>query len=150
MEPVGIAKNSPTLGTTPNPTSGSIGDTLQDSATLTGGFNPTGNIDFKLFDPTDSTCSGTAAHSESVPLSGSSASTVTGFVANAAGTWNWTADYAGDTNSNSASSGCGQEAVVITVITPSAITLTLVDTGLVGVNRTGTIDVTLPSPAPSV
>jgi uncharacterized repeat protein (TIGR01451 family) len=37
-------------------------------------------------------------------------STVT---ADSAGTWNWTADFSGDSNNNPASSGCGEESVVI-------------------------------------
>ena len=57
-----VTKANPSLGTTPTPTSGTIGVTLQDSATLTGAFNPTGKIDFKLFDPTDPDCT-TPVHS---------------------------------------------------------------------------------------
>jgi hypothetical protein len=50
-EPVEVGPVSPTLTTQTNESSGSIGDTLTDTATLTNGFNPTGTISFYLFAP---------------------------------------------------------------------------------------------------
>jgi uncharacterized protein (DUF2141 family) len=121
-EQVAIAKASPTLGTTPSPSSGSIGATLNDSATLTGASSPTGNIDFKLFPPSDGLCAGTPVFSQSVALTGSSAATTGGYVSLVAGTYRWTADYAGDANNNSASSGCQAEQVTIGKNSPTAAT----------------------------
>src|SRR6476646_5199961 len=114
-----VIKASPSISTTPSETSGSVGDLLNDSATLTGGsnFDGTGKITFKLYGPSDPTCAGTPAYTEQVtanhnspPNYATSNSTVT---ADTAGTWNWTADFSGDGNNNSASSGCGEESVVI-------------------------------------
>lgn len=108
-----VTPANPTLPTTPNPSSGAIGATLNDSATVTGGFNPTGTVTFNLYGPDDAGCT-TSIFSETVGLdAGGSASTTTGFTTVAAGTYEWTADYSGDGNNNSASSGCGAETVTI-------------------------------------
>src|SRR5439155_1584129 len=51
-EDVAIAANTPTITTTTSPPSGSIGDTLTDSATLSGSTTDAGGtIDFFLFVP---------------------------------------------------------------------------------------------------
>jgi uncharacterized repeat protein (TIGR01451 family) len=114
-----VIKASPSIVTTPSETSGSVGDLLNDSASLTGGsnFDGTGTITFNLYGPSDPNCDGTPAYTETVtadhnspPDYVTSNSTVT---ADTAGTWNWTADFSGDGNNNSTSSGCGEESVVI-------------------------------------
>ena len=38
------------------------------------------------------------------------------------GTYNWTADYSGDDNNNKASSGCGEEALVVEAAAPTVLT----------------------------
>jgi hypothetical protein len=113
-EEVTVTKATPTLSTTPNPTSGTVGVTaLNDSATLSGGFSPTGSIVFSLWDP-DQTCgTGTPRFSVSVALTANSATTTTGPVADKVGTWRWTASYAGDANNDPASSPCTAELVTI-------------------------------------
>jgi len=106
-----FAKVSPTISTTPNPANGTVGDMLNDTATLSGGFSPTGSVTFKLYPPADSTCSGTASYTDadaSAPYA-----TSPGFASNAAGVWHWTADYAGDANNNATSSGCTAEPVTV-------------------------------------
>ena len=114
-----VAKASPTIATTANPTSGALNTTLQDSATLTGASNldGTGSITFYLYAP-GTTCAtdGTGAtYSETVSdITSSTASTTTGYVADQAGTWNWVAVFSGDGNNNGAHSACGDEAVTIT------------------------------------
>lgn len=117
-----VNKASPTLPTTPNPSEGEIGDTLNDSATVTGGYNPTGTVTFTLWGPDDVDCDGTSIFSEIVTLSGGSASTTTGHTVTAAGTYAWTASYSGDANNNTATSGCTDEEVVIAKNSPDAIT----------------------------
>jgi hypothetical protein len=107
-----VGKASPTIATTPNPTTAPIGTTLNDTATLSGGNSPTGSVTFSLFAPTDQTCSGTAAYTETDTTS--PYATVTGFAGNVVGTWHWTAHYAGDTDNNPADSLCADEAVTVT------------------------------------
>ncbi len=112
-------KASPTISTTPS-AGGVIGTVLNDTATLSGGSSPTGSVTFKLFPPSDATCAGTAAYTftdATAPYA-----TTPGFTSDAAGTWHWTADYAGDANNNPASSGCAAEPVVITKISSSTAT----------------------------
>ncbi len=110
-EQVVITLASPSISTTPNPASGDVGVTLNDTATLSGGSSPTGNVTFKLFAPSDPTCSGAAVFEQTdgtAPYA-----TTGGYVSLVAGTYHWTADYAGDANNSSASSGCAAEPVVI-------------------------------------
>jgi hypothetical protein len=137
-EQVVIGKSAPTLGTTPSPTSGIIGATLNDSATLSGASNPTGSITFYLFSPGDNCAdTGTAVYTETVALSGNSASTTGGGtgsnIATLAGTYHWLATYPGDANNNPASSTCGDEPVVIGKNAPNLTTNTTPDSGKIGV-----------------
>jgi hypothetical protein len=121
---------APGITTVPNPTAGNVNDALNDKATLTGGFNPTGTITFELFSPSDPSCSGTPVYSEDVTVNGNGDYVATGGgtgsnVASSAGTWNWVASYtSGDANNNDVSSACGAESMVITQPTNSQITPT--------------------------
>ncbi len=113
---------SPTIGTTPNPGTATVGAILNDSATLTGGSNPTGNIVFNLYGPSDTTCAGPALYNQTVAVSGAAATTSPGFTTAAVGTYRWTASYSGDTYNNSVSSGCQAEQVTVNKATPSIVT----------------------------
>ncbi|MGE5297637.1 MAG: hypothetical protein ACM3KM_00550 [Acidobacteriaceae bacterium] len=105
-----VGKSSPTILTTPS-AGGPIGTVLNDTATLSGGSSPTGNVTFKLFPPSDLTCSGTEVFSQ---VDGTAPyETGPGYTSLVAGTYHWTADYAGDANNNPVSSGCTLEPVVI-------------------------------------
>jgi hypothetical protein len=86
-----------------------------DNFTLSGGFNPTGSITFNLYDPSDATCSGTPALTQTVTVSGNGtySTTNTTFVASAEGTWRWASSYTGDGNNEPASSACGVEQFTI-------------------------------------
>src|SRR5262249_40910162 len=118
-EPVSIGKTTPGLQTSPSPPSGTPGTTLNDSATLSGGFNPTGSIDFPLFPPGDATCAVTPAFTQTATVSGNGTySTTVGFVANVARTWLRTSPTRRSSNLNAASSGCSAEPVSIGKTTP--------------------------------
>jgi hypothetical protein len=120
-----VNKATPSISTTPDPSSGTIGVTLNDSAALSGGFNPMGDITFNLYAPSDPTCAGTPAFTDVVSVNGNGAySTSSGFASNAGGVWRWTATYSGDGNNNSVSSGCDAEQVTITQAVQSQITPT--------------------------
>jgi hypothetical protein len=82
------------------------GAKLTDSATLSGGYSPTGAITFRLFAP-DGT---TVVDTETVTVSGNGTySTPTGYVPTVAGTYQWVAAYAGDGNNNATSTNLGDE-----------------------------------------
>jgi hypothetical protein len=133
-----VSKLSPGITTTPNPTSGSIGTELNDTATLTGGSTPTGNVTFKLFPPSDATCQGTPVFTQ---VDGSSPYTTgPGYTSLVTGTYHWTADYAGDANNNAASSACSDESVVISG-NPS--TITSISSSAATVSAGGTITLTV-------
>src|SRR5438552_5375304 len=97
--------NTPTLSTTPDRTSVTLGPpvTLKDTADLEGGFNPKGTITFTVVGP-DGT---TVVDTETVLVNGNGLySTPTGFTPSdpyGAGTYQWNATYSGDANNNAAS-----------------------------------------------
>ena len=115
-EPV-LVKATPTFSTLATPTSGTLGVTLNDQATLGGGFGTlSGTITFALFDPSPSgaSCTGTPRYTETVKVSGAGTFTTSpGFATDKAGTWRWTAAYSGDTNNNIVTTDCNDEPVVI-------------------------------------
>jgi hypothetical protein len=86
-----------------------------DSFTLSGGFSPTGSITFNLYAPSDATCSGTPALTQTVTVSGNGTydTTNTTFIASAEGTWRWASSYTGDTSNLPATSSCGTERFTI-------------------------------------
>ncbi|MEO5873965.1 MAG: ice-binding family protein [Streptosporangiaceae bacterium] len=107
----GGGKADPTLSTTPSP-SVPRGGRISDSARLTGGASPTGNVTFRLFAPGDTACANPIATKVGA-LSGNTA--VSGDVtATTVGTYRWTAAYAGDAANNPAYSPCGSELVNVT------------------------------------
>ena len=117
---VTVNKVSPTISTVPNPATTTIGSLLNDTATLSGGSSPGGAVTFNLFAPSDSTCTGTPAYTNTDPSA--PYATSPGFTANEAGTWHWMAVYAGDANNNGATSTCASEAVVVGKIPSSVVT----------------------------
>ena len=170
-EPVTVGMQSPTLGTTANPTTEMVGaGPLADSATLSGGDNPGGTIDFYLFSPSQ-TCTASPGsgsytfHQQfSVSGNGSYGPTTGGPTPNSAGTWHWLAVYSGDSNNNGTNSGCSSEPVIVsthpTVLTtqanPTSDTVgsstALSDSATLsaGVNPGGTIDLLPVQPEPDL
>ena len=129
---------SPTIGTAPNPSSGSVPLTLNDSATLSGAVpGATGTILFSLFGPADSTCAGPAVYTQSVNVSGPGTyNTSPGYSATTAGTYHWTAAYSGDGSDAPVTSGCADEPVTVSPASPSITTQASPTTGTVGVQLT--------------
>ena len=121
-ERVAVAPTSPTLLTTASPalTLGATPPTLSDSAVLSGGFNPTGNVVFTLTGPggfsytqTD-TVNGNGTYTASTPLP------TTGTLV---GTYTWSATYDGDVNNNHAmDQGGPTEQTVVSPAVPSLTT----------------------------
>ncbi len=108
------AKASPALATSPS-AGGTVGSaTVKDTATLTGGYNPTGTITFNLYAPGDTSCSGSPVDTETVTVSGNGTyATPTGYTPTATGTYRWIASYGGDGNNNTAATACADEPVII-------------------------------------
>src|SRR3954454_968985 len=127
---------SPSIGTTQTPSSGGLAASLSDSAAVSGTSNllGTGSVTFYLYAP-GATChndgSGTTVYSH---VASSTVSTNGPFASGSfagplvAGTYQWVAVFSGDANNSSASSGCGNEPVVITA-SPSITTTQSETTG---------------------
>jgi hypothetical protein len=83
-----------------------------DDATLSGlTDNAGGTVVFNLYSPSDATCSGTPAYTETVNVTGNGtySTTNTTFIAKTLGTWRWQVTYSGDANNDGSTSDCGVE-----------------------------------------
>ncbi len=127
-ETVVVQKATPTLTTSATATA-VAGANITDTATLTGGFTPTGTVSFELWGPQPtSACTVTtdAAMAFNMPLSLSApyqASTGP-IAAPGPGTYYWVAAYSGDASNNSVGDVCGvaAEEVVVSKATPTLVT----------------------------
>src|SRR5207247_1400446 len=108
-----VSQANPTLTTQ---ASGSVvvGGAISDTATLSGGNNPTGSITFTLTDPSNNT----VTVPPNATVSGNGAYNSGTYTANAAGTYTWHAVYSGDTGNLGASDGGANESVVVTQASP--------------------------------
>jgi len=119
VEPLTVGKASPAIVTTPNPNIVTRGTCtlLTDSATLSGGFNPTGSITFTLVAPGSSS----PVDTETVAVHGDGTfSTPNGYTlpSNATpGIYQWNASYSDDGNNKPASDN-NDVAEQVDVVTP--------------------------------
>jgi uncharacterized repeat protein (TIGR01451 family) len=100
-----------------------LGTAIKDTATLSGGQNPTGSITFKLYGPNDATCQ-TVIFTSVKTVAGNDNYQSGTFTPTTAGTYRWVANYGGDTNNSATSNGCnGQnENVVVGKLGPTVTT----------------------------
>jgi len=114
--------------TTTQSAGGTVGlASVSDTATVSGGLNPTGTVTFQLFAPGDTSCTGTPVFiSSNQPLSGANA-TSGSFTPTATGTYQWVATYNGDNGNLPAVSGCGAEPV--TIVAAAVLGITTPNTG---------------------
>ncbi len=101
-----------------------LGGTITDTATLSGGTNPTGTITFTLSGPNNDGCGSVVFTSPPVPVGVDGTATSPPFAPTAPGTYEWTASYSGDANNGPVDSGCGDpsESVEVTFATPTIVT----------------------------
>lgn len=92
---------TPTIGTRAS-AGGPVGTWVNDTATLTGGTNPTGTVTFVLFD--DAACANQVFTSTEPLTEGTTTSA--NFPSAAPGTYFWRAFYNGDANNNAVSGPC--------------------------------------------
>ena len=102
-EPVTITPASPTINTTQQPASATVGSSIADKATVSGGYNPTGTVTFNLYN--NSTATGTPLFTDTKSRSSGGMATSAGYTATATGTDYWVATYNGDSNNNAVTSG---------------------------------------------
>lgn len=134
-EPEGVAlaptpqASSATLSTTTAP-SISLGGLTHDTAALSEGNSPTGSMIFKLFGPSDPTCSAAPAYtSPLITITGDGSYESPTFTPTIAGSYNWVAEYSGDANNAPVSTACGEEPVSVTSETPPATQLSTLLSG---------------------
>jgi len=143
-EPFIVDKASPTITTTASSTV-KVGGNITDTATLSGGFSPTGAITFDLYGPNDATCATSIATLNATsPTTGNGPYTSQPFTTTAAGTYRWIAHFATDTNNNAANTACNDANESVAVIDPSILVTKLPHTQTVvsGGTATWTIRVT--------
>ena len=92
-----------------------LGSPISDTATLTGGFNPTGTITFTLYGPNNAECTGGAIFTSVVPVVGNGSYVSAPFVPVFLGTYRWIASYSGDANNGPVTTSCADplEAVLV-------------------------------------
>jgi uncharacterized repeat protein (TIGR01451 family) len=137
-EQVTVSPALPTLVTTPDPTTVTLGPnpvTLTDTATLSGGYHPTGDMVFELFYNGGSQ----PVFTEAVDVSGNGAyKTPTGFTlptsGTVTGTYQWVVVfYSGDPNNDEApESNPTQEQVTVSAASPAISTTPSPSTVLLG------------------
>ena len=112
-EPVTITPATPAITTSQTPASATVGSSIADTATVSGGYNPTGTVTFNLYN--NSTATGTPLFTDAdVPLVERRGHLDRLHRHAPTGTDYWVATYNGDSNNNSVSSGTASEPVTIT------------------------------------
>jgi hypothetical protein len=112
--------------------------TISDTATLSGGDDPTGSITFKLYGPNGPDCSNTPAFTSTSTVLGNGSYQSGAYRVTQPGTYRWVVSYSGDDNNQSAGpTGCGDNAETV-VINPATPTLTTKASGPVRRRRINT------------
>jgi hypothetical protein len=125
LEPVTITPNTPSINTSQQPASATVGSSIADKATVTGLVNASSGdtVTFNLYSSATVQNSSTLlfTDTETVTLSGGTATaTSKGYTATATGTDYWVATFNGDSNNTSVNSSATAEPVTITPGTPVA------------------------------
>jgi hypothetical protein len=139
-----IGQYTPYIGTTPGGTiTLGSGNKLTDTATLSGGFNPTGTITFTLYNPSNA-----IVYTNTVTVSGNGTYTTSagnnpgGYLPTTAGTYQWVASYSGDDDNASVADAFGNEPE--SVIAPPNLTITkTADQSAIGAGQTAGYLVTI-------
>jgi hypothetical protein len=100
-------------------TGGTVGDPVSAMATIQEGAIPTGQITFKAFPPSDTTCSGAATFSSTVGVSGNGQYRSKTFAPSRVGAFRWTVAYSGDVNHAPATTDCGKATSSVAQAGPS-------------------------------
>jgi hypothetical protein len=123
-----------------------VGGTIHDTATLSGGVNPSGLITFNLYGPGDTTCAAPLSTS-TAPVNGNGTYSSARFTATIVGTYRWVASYSGDSNNGPATAGCNDsgESVVVRPLPTTTTTVAATTTTIAPVTTTSTTTTTIPT-----
>jgi hypothetical protein len=101
-----IARESPSLVTQATP-SASTGSQISDAAHVgSPGPTPTGTVQFDLYGPSDTSCTGSTVFTSTRPLDSNGDATSAPYTTSAPGTYRWIARYSGDVNTLPRSGTC--------------------------------------------
>ena len=119
-----VNKAQPGIVTLVSNASITIGRSVTDTATLSGGNSPTGTITFTVFGPDDADCSGTGTLVSTETVNGNDDYTSDSFTPGAPGRYRWIASYSGDANNDAATTACNDpgETVVVSKSQPRMTT----------------------------
>ena len=122
-ETVRVQKTTVNITTKASP-SVPLGGAINDTATITGGTNPTGSIIFAAYGPDNDRCSGQDAFAVIVPVNGNGTITSPSFTPTTNGLYRWIVVYSGDRNNEAFLSSCGDpaEAVQVGAVNPPTTT----------------------------
>jgi YVTN family beta-propeller protein len=108
---VTVSKAAPTLLAT-SAGDAALGGSVHATATLAAGHDPTGQVAFALHAPDDADCSGTPVATTTVAVSSDGTYPSAALTPTVAGTYRWTASYAGDADNQAAAAPCGAAVTV--------------------------------------
>ncbi len=118
-ETVDVLQGNPEITTQASPGIRVGAGVVFDEATVTGLVlpQPGATIDFRLYGPGDTTCSGVPVFESRVayPVAGGTVRSAS-FTPTTAGTYRWVATYSGDANNSSATGTCGDPAELVEVV----------------------------------
>jgi hypothetical protein len=99
------------------------GEDVADTATLSGGADPTGSLTFDLFGPDDDDCSGPPVASSTHPVAGAGTYASSAATPTDPGAYRFVARYSGDADNAPVSGSCNDpnEAVAVTAAEPPGI-----------------------------
>jgi hypothetical protein len=121
-EPLTVVPVSPGIKTNLSASTGTVGVTVHDSATLNGASaNAGGTVTYTVY--SDSGCETKFAEGGKVNVSNGSVPNSNGVTFDTPGTYYWQASYSGDANNNPALSKCTDEQLVVAPAAPSITTL---------------------------
>ncbi len=115
-----VVRATPSLSTSAGAAVG-IGAPLRDTATLTGGYHPTGTVTFRLYDT--ASCKTEVGSAVTSTVSGNGAYPSPPITPTTAQTYYWTATYSGDGENDAVSEPCGAKGESVTT-TKATSTLT--------------------------
>jgi len=121
-----VVRATPSIATAASPPSLALGQTVTDTATVTGRVNPGpgSTVSFSVYGPGDVTCSGPplASYTVAYPVTGSATSPA--YTPTQTGTHRWRATYSGDANNDSVAGACNavDESFTVSKATPALTT----------------------------
>jgi hypothetical protein len=113
-ESVAVTKTSPSLATTASHGI-ALGGKVHDTAHLSGGNSPAGQIVFRLYAPGDATCSKPPVFTATKAVTGNGNYASAAYAPTRPGTYRWTARYSGDAKNAVRISACGASGESVTV-----------------------------------